>query len=468
MTRRTLSAGLFAAVVLPALLLLAGCGRPDPLPVVGTPNVLFIIADDLNWRDLGVTGNPDVKSPNIDGLARDGMHLRGMFSPSPTCTPARHALYTGLFPVRSGGYPNHSEVYEGTKSIFSYLKEAGYRVALMGKAHVNPRSSYPFKLLSKDADDLRSFDKFVRSEPGQPWLVAFSSKDPHGPWNRGPGELYDPAKLSVPPYLYDNDATRRELAAYYAEISRLDEQVGELLKIVAATGQEDNTIVIFISEQGNSLPFGGKSTLYDNGIRAAVFVRWPGRIAPGSYSDALLQYVDIAPTLLEILGLDPDAIDTGSPDAAGNRGFDGRSFLGILMGDRDHGRDYVFAQHTTLGQEGRERPYPIRAVRDARYKLIRNLAWQSTLEPRQSDLLDSWKRDAGTNPWLAGRIRQLSHRPAEELYDLDADPFEMNNLAQQPALSEVRSRLGAELDAWMLQQGDEGLPTELKALSRQR
>lgn len=468
MTRPTLRAGLFPAVILPAILLLAGCGRPDPMPVVGSPNILLIIADDLNWRDLGVTGNPDVKSPNIDSLAREGMHLRGMFSPSPTCTPARHALYTGLFPVRSGGYPNHSEVYEGTKSIFSYLKEVGYRVGLLGKAHVHPKSSYPFTHIGKDADDLRPFTEFVRSDPTTPWLVAFSSKDPHGPWNRGPRELYDAAKLSVPPYLHDNDVTRRELSAYYAEISQLDRQVGELLKILEASGQAENTIVMFFSEQGSSLPYGGKSTLYDNGIRVAAFVRWPGRIAPGSSSDALLQYVDVAPTILEAVGLETDVIDTGCPDAAGNRGFDGRSFLEILLGRSDHGRAYVFAQHTTLGQDGRERPYPIRAVRDTRYKLIRNLAWRTTLEPRQSDLLDSWKLDAGTNPWLANRIRHLSDRPAEELYDLDADPYEMNNLAELPGLSEIRSRLGAELDAWMLQQGDEGLATELKAPSRQR
>ncbi|MBM3843505.1 MAG: hypothetical protein FJ397_09635, partial [Verrucomicrobia bacterium] len=126
------------------------------IPVSGAgaarPNFLIIIADDLHWRDLGVTGSPDVKTPHIDRLAAEGMNLRAFFTPAPTCSPLRHALYTGLFPIRSGAYPNHTMVDPTTRSVFTHLNGAGYRTALLGKTHVSPESSFPFEHLGRSAD----------------------------------------------------------------------------------------------------------------------------------------------------------------------------------------------------------------------------------------------------------------------------------------------------------------------------
>jgi len=434
------------------------------------PNMLVIVADDLCWRDLGCTGNADVRTPHIDALAAGGMRLQGMFTDSPTCSPTRHALYTGLYPIRSGAYPNHTFVDEGTKSIFGYLRGAGYRVGLQGKQHILPASSFPFEAISDDPDAADAFREFITRAGGEPWLVVFASHDPHSPWTRGPRKLYDPAKLKVPPYLHDNEVTRRNLAHYYAEISQLDAQVGACLAAIADSGQQDDTLVVFVSEQGSSFPYGGKWSLYDNGIHAAAFVRWPGHVQPGSASDALLQYVDVAPTLLEAAGIDPATIDTGCADAAGNRGFDGRSFLGVLSGKLKEHRQHIFAQHTTVGVNGFREPYPSRAVRDARYKLIRNLMPQNEFwinGIHGSDLFASWQHDAAGDPRLARRVRYLSHRPAEELYDLERDPYETRNLADDPKLAGVKRRLGQELDAWMKQQGDRGIATELNARERQ-
>src|SRR5688572_18580346 len=242
------------------------------------PNFLLIIADDLNWRDLGCTGSPDVKTPNIDRLARESMTLRAMFTPSPTCSPLRHALYTGLFPIRSGAYPNHTMVDPSTRSIFTYLKTLGYRVGLQAKSHVSPPVSFPYEAISPDADDVPAFAKFISRDPTQPWLAVFASHDPHSAWTRGPKNLYDRAKITVPSYLHDNATTRKNLANYFAEITQLDTQVGACLKAVDESGQRDNTLVLFLSEQGSSFPYGGKWSLYDNGIRAAAFARLPGRI----------------------------------------------------------------------------------------------------------------------------------------------------------------------------------------------
>lgn len=438
--------------------------------VEAKPNILLIIADDLCWRDLGCTGNPDVDTPHIDSLAQDGMTLHGMFTPAPTCSPTRHALYTGLFPVRSGAYPNHTMVDPETKSIFHYLKDAGYRVGLQAKSHVSPATSFPFETISRNADDFDALHDFVTRDKAQPWFAVFASHDPHGPWNRGRNHRPDPQAITVPPYLHDNAVTREQLADYYAEIGKLDDQVGRCLAILDESGQADNTLVMFLSEQGSSFPYGGKWSLYDNGIRIACFVRWPGKVEAGSSSDALMQYVDVAPTFLDVAGVDPTQIDTGCPDADGDLGFDGRSFLDVLHGHADTCRDYVFAQHTTVGINGYLEPYPIRAVRDGRFKLIRNLAPENTYTIggiHRGEPITSWQVDAKDDPKLAARVEWLFHRPAEELYNLEADPYEMNNLAGDPKYTEVQSRLGTELDAWMRQQGDQGLETELRAKERQ-
>jgi len=434
------------------------------------PNFLIIIADDLHWRDLGVAGNTDVRTPRIDRLAREGVTLRGMFTPSPTCSPARHALYTGLYPVRSGAYPNHTMVDVGTKSVFTHLNAAGYRTALLGKQHIQPASSFPFENLGAEADDAAALGRFMARDPGQPWLAVVASNDPHSPWTRGPKHLYDPAKLKLPPWLHDNVETRATLAAYYAEITQLDTQVGAVLDALDQAGQAGNTLVLFLSEQGAQMPGGGKWTLYDNGIKVSAFARWPGRIAAGSRSAALVQYVDVPPTLLAAAGVDPASIDTGCADAAGRRGFDGRSFLTVLLGQQDRLRDYVFAQDTAVGVNGNKNPFPKRAVRDDRYKLILNLApdnewWIAGIHG--GDVFQSWVRDARTNPALAQRVRSHSFKPAEELFDLQGDELETRNLAADPAYAAIKTRLRGELEAWMRQQGDRGLATELAAPSRQ-
>ncbi|MCX8036697.1 MAG: sulfatase [Candidatus Sumerlaeia bacterium] len=450
--------------------LLGAVSRPLPAAVPDRPNFLLIIADDLCWRDLGFTGNREVKTPNLDRLRSEGLYLRNMFSPATTCSPSRHALYTGLHCIRAGAYPNHTRLYDGTKSVFTYLKDAGYRVALQGKEHVGPKESFPYERISANPDDFNAAKEFVTRNPSQPWFLVFASHDPHSPWNRGPKGLHDPATLTIPPYLHDNAVTRRLLADYYGEINKFDWQVGELMRLLDETRQADNTLVLFVSEQGSSFPYGGKWSVYDNGIRIAAVARWPGKVKAGTTSDALMTYADVPPTFLAAAGIDSAQIDTGCPDAKGYRGFDGKSFLDVLLGKSDHLWDYVFAQHTTVGIIGYRQPYPMRAVRDTRYKYIRNLAPENTYEINgihKDALLDSWKKDAENNPRLAERIQWLYKRPAEELYDLQTDEFEMKNLAADPKYADIKARLSAQLDAWMAQQGDLGMETELKALSRQ-
>lgn len=436
------------------------------------PNFLLIVADDLCWRDLGFAGNKEVHTPNLDQFAKESMNLKGMFTPATTCSPSRHALYTGLYCVRAGAYPNHTRAYDGTKSIFTHLKKEGYRVALQGKSHVGPKKTFPYEQLgNKQAtDNFKLTNTFITRDKSQPWLLVYASNDPHSPWSRGPKKRYDPKKITIPPYLHDNEITRIRLANYYAEITKLDSQVGSLLKLLKETEQVKNTLVMFVSEQGSSFPYGGKWSVYDNGIRVSTLVRWPGKIKAGSASEALVQYPDVAPTFLQAAGIDPTKIDTGCPDANGKRGFDGISFLGVLTGKSNNHRDYIFSQHTTVGINGYKEAYPMRAVRDQRYKYIRNLAPKNTYYINgihKGEPLASWQEDAKNNPKLMERVNWLFHRPAEELYDLENDPLEMNNLAANSKYEKIKIRLGEQLDKWMAQQGDKGMETELKAKSRQ-
>ncbi|MEZ5940512.1 MAG: sulfatase [Planctomycetaceae bacterium] len=443
------------------------------------PNFLLIISDDSTWSDFGFAGNTDVKTPNLDKLATEGMFLKGMFTPASTCSPSRHALYTGLYSMRSGAYPNHTQVYPGTKSLFTMLKRRGYRVALQGKEHVGPKASFPYEHFGAKGgpnekksglDDFEPTREFLTRDENQPWLLVYASNDPHSPWNRGPDDLHDPAQLKVPAYLHDNEVTRKDLAKYYAEIHQFDWQVGQLMQLLKETSQENDTLVLFVSEQGSSFPYGGKWSMYDTGIRVSALARWPGHIKAGSTSEALVQYVDVAPTFLDAAGIDPNNIDVGCPDANGATGFDGKSMLGVLTGKDKTFREYVFSQHTTVGINGYEMPYPIRAVRDSRYKFIRNLAPDNTYSIggiHKTPILKSWQDDAVNNPELAARIEWLFHRPGEELYDLEHDPLEEHNLASDPALADIKSRLATQLEGWMQQQGDKGMETELAAHERQ-
>lgn len=440
------------------------------------PNIMLIIGDDMTWRDCEPYANREVRTPNMARLAREGMCFDAMFTATAMCAPTRQQLYTGMYPVRNGAYPNHSRVYDGVKSLPHYLKRLGYRVGLIGKRHFGPEESFPFEAVGgkgkkKGASNTAAIAEFVNRDKKQPYCLIVASNEPHTPWNKGDVSAYGADELTVPPYLVDCPETRENLTQYYAEITYLDGQLGACMKIVDESGRTHNTVVIFTSEQGSPFPFGGKWSCYETGLRTAFLVRWPAKVAPGTRTKAMTQYVDVAPTLIEAAGGDPEKIDTGRPDAHGKTGFDGRSFLKVLLGKADEHRDYVYGVHTTRGIINGSACYPVRSVRSARYKYIRNLnheaVFYNVVSTRPGDLLQVWKRRGQKDPAIAARARFYQYRPAEELYDIEKDPYELQNLASHPAYEKIKSHLGGELDRWMRQQGDQGNATELKAIERQ-
>ncbi|MBZ4191951.1 sulfatase [Niabella beijingensis] len=434
------------------------------------PNIVFIMADDLAMKDISPYGSKQVRTPHIARLAEEGLCLDNMYNVVPVCAPTRQNLLTGLGPVRNGAYPNHSEIYKGIKTLPVYLQELGYRTALIGKKHFGPEAAFPFDFLGgRDHDDgkgqevdLSKAAEYIAASGDQPFLLMFTSNQPHSPWNRGNRSAYNPAQLQLGPNMIDTKLTREKMADYFAEITYLDSLVGTCLDIIERSGKKDNTLVLFATEQGNSFPF-SKWTLYDQGLHSGFIVRWPGRIKQGTRNPAMVQYTDILPTLIDIAGGDPAAIHTGSTDANGDTGFDGTSFKAVLTGERTHMRDYVFGVNTTRGIIKGSAAYANRSVRTEKYLYIWNLNSGNRFSNvvTHSPLFQQWLH---TDP---ARARQYVQRPEEELYDVVSDPWQLKNLAADSRYADIKTGLRSKLDGFMKQQGDKGIQTEMEALSRQ-
>ncbi len=438
-----------------------------PCRAAAPPNLLLFLADDMTWTDLGCYGNPDAKTPNIDRLASEGVRFTRCYNAAPTCSPLRQSLYTGLYPVRNGAHPNHSRVREGVRSLPHHLKPLGYRTAIVGKRHEAPAKAFPFEYLGGSHGDMgRTPDgadlplgkarEFMARDAAQPWCLVIASNQPHTPWNRGDASAYPPASLSVPPFLVDTPELREGLSKYYAEITYMDGQVGRVMRDLKELDAEKNTVVLWLSEQGSQLPF-GKWTCYDMGVHAAAALRWPGTVGKGTQSDALISYVDVVPTFVELAGGDPAGL-----------GLDGKSFAPLLKGETTTHNEVVFSMNTTRGIYQGSEAYGIRSATDGRWLYIRNLHSESrfqNLVTQRGAIFDSWRKV--DSDFARARVKAYQARAAEELFDLSKDPWCMDNLAGRRESATRQAALSRRLDAWMRQQGDEGDATERAASQRQ-
>ena len=423
------------------------------------PNFIFFIADDCTFRDIGCYKG-QAYTPNIDKLATEGMKFNHCFQAAPMCSPTRHNIYTGLYPVKSGAYPNHTFAKPGTKSIVHYLKPLGYRVALAGKRHIKPQEVFPFEYLKgKGNPDFDNVDKFIAScrEESKPFCLFICSKEPHTPYTKGDPSRYDAAKLKLPPYFVDTEETRENMKKYLAEITYYDGQVGEGLGLLKKHKLVDNTLVIVTSEQGSSFPF-GKWTCYDTGLQSAFIAKWPGRIKSGSVSEALIEYVDITPTFIETAGGQIDPY------------LDRKSIILILLGKKKEHKKYVYGEMTTRGIINGSEHFGIRSIRSKKFKYIWNFTpevkFKNTIMRRE--IFQSWIEKAKTDKDAADKVRRYQERPGEELYDINKDPYEWKNLADNSEYKKIKEKLKKELLAWMESQGDKGQETELKAFERQK
>ncbi len=431
------------------------------------PNIVLFIGDDLTWRDIGPYGGADVRTPNLDKLAKESLKFNRVFAASPTCTPSRSAMYTGLYPMRNGAHANHSLIKDGITTLPVYMSRLGYRVVLAGKSHIGPRPEFPFEYL-EDGNimpagkkgvlwtDLNTegIDRLLKeNDRKQPLCLIVAAHSPHVIWL--PNEGYDPAKVKLPPYLLDTPDTRQARCDYYTDISHMDEQVGEVRASLGKHGYAGNTMFLFTADQGAQWPF-EKWSLYEAGIRTPLLIHWPGHVKAGASTDAMVTLIDLLPTFMEVAG--------GLP----RKGLDGRSFLPVLTGASDHHRDEIYAAHT--GDRAMNQA-PMRCVRTDRYAYIVNLRpdlrYNTHISAGGKDdgksYWASWLAVAKTDPAAAKLVERYQSKAAEELYDVEADPYELNNLAADPAHADTVAELREKVRQWRVEQGDDPTKAPLPA-----
>lgn len=456
-----------AIFLLAAVVLAAATAWHKRTPVVKSaqaaakPNIIIIMADDLDSRQLSCYGGQNLKTTNIDALAAEGVKFNKIFASEAICVPTRASLFTGRYPMGHGSYQNHKQVYtdRDLKSVCQYMSALGYRVGLTGKDHVTkPTSVFPFDIIKgfepncvSNTDDyyLDSVKQYI-TQKDKPYCLFVMSINPHAPWTVGDPKEFDPAKLVLPPSWVDTKRSRELYCLYLAEVRRLDNQVGDIMKMLKETGQDKNTMVIFLGEQGPQFP-GGKWNSYDYGQKSSLIARFPGHIKAVSQSEAIVQYEDITPTLIDLAG--------GKPIA----GLDGRSFLSALYGKTNTHRDYAYGIYNNI-PEGKA--YAMRSIRDQKYKLILNLSApmpytnRFALNPEnKNNMWASWQANAKT-PQELKLVDRIVNRPAVEFFDMEADPYELNNLADQPKYKAQIDSYTTKLKAWMAEQKDPGAPID--------
>jgi len=424
------------------LALFAGClaATLAPAQTIQRPNIVVVIADDLAWDDCGCYGNPHVGTPNIDRLAAGGMRFTQAFLTCSSCSPSRASVMTGRYPHNTGAEQLHWPLPSDQVTFPELLKASGYWVASAGKWHLGPALKPKF---DRVVEGKGHWVEALRDRPhDRPFFLWLGSTDPHRPYAEGTFDPpHKPTGAVVPPYLPDVPETRADLAQYYDAISRLDRDLGQVLDELDKGQLVDETIVIFMSDNGRPFPR-CKTTIYDSGIKTPFIVRWPKRVTAGSVCSSLVSSIDIAPTLLDVAGV-------ALPDS-----FQGESFQPLLGDPKATIRPLVFAEHNWHDYAAYDR-----AVRGPRYTLIRN----GYLDLPATPPADAVKgatfqamrqlKDAGKLTPEQGRIF-VTPRPAVELYDLENDPHELVNLAGHSDLAMVERELSAALDTWQRETRD--------------
>ena len=419
------------------------------LPASPKPNIVVFISDDLGRLDTSIHGSKDVRTPTMDALAERGMTFDNAYVASPSCCPSRFSFLTGLMPARHGAHPNHSQVKPGTRFLPPILKKMGYHIVSFGKvAHGN--RDFPgmdFNEPKKTDMSVEVKKYFSKRKVDGPVCLLVGDRRPHVEWTRQMN--YDPNAITLPPFFIDTKQTREHWARYLTDIEGMDQEMGRILEF-ARERFGDDFIFLFTSDHGGQWPF-GKWNLYDYGTRVPLVACWPGKIKAGVRTDAMVSWVDILPTLIELAG----------GKVPGN--IDGKSFAPVLRGEAKMHRDKIF---TTNTGDKEMNIYPIRSVRMGQYKYIHNLR-PLAYHTNHSDRLrndgrgaywHSWYEAAKTDPKAAAIVKRYHVRPEFELFDVDNDPLELDNLAEKPAYKDKLAKLKAELKAWTTAQSDELKP----------
>jgi arylsulfatase A-like enzyme len=411
-------------------------------------NILWILGDDLG-PELSCYGYPAARTPNLDKLASQGVRYTNAFVTGPVCSASRSALFTGMYQTSINCQHHRSMVTlpENVKPVSHLFQGGGYLTV------INAKTDFNFRYDKTDANDFKS------RKPNQPFFAQYSFIEPHRKggkaayedtfaYTRNIDDPTDPAKVTVPPYYPDTAVTRKDIAGYLDALRLLDRKVGALLQRLDEEKLADNTIVIFLGDNGICMPR-GKQFLYDGGIHIPLIVRWPGVTQPGTVDDRLVSAIDITATSLAAAGVPRPA------------NMEGKVFLGP---DADAPRDYIVAARDRCD----ETVDRIRCVRTKQFKYIRNFmpdrayTQPNNYKERSYPILAelrAWKKEGKLSP--AQQPFMADARPPEELYDIQSDPNELNNLAADPARASTVKQLRQTLDDWIKTTGDKGqLPEE--------
>jgi len=463
---------LLLAAVLPRL---AAAQATETAEAPERPNILLIVADDMNWDSVGVYGSP-IKdlTPHIDQLASDGLRFEHAHVIVSACWPSRHALLTGRYPHRSGGEGFAPLRISGVPTLPALLKDSGYRVGVIGKAkHSTPHEDFEWDMRIDTLESGRgrspkllaeSLERIIEESRAaeQPFFLMANSHDPHRPFHGQddptryeseefptvrPSRRLTKEEISVPPFLPDLPMVRKDLAAYFESVGRLDEGVGALLAVLAAEELEDDTLVVFLSDNGMSFPF-VKANCYRHSTRTPLIVRWPGHVESDVMrSEEMISGVDLMPTLLGVAGV-------GIPD-----GVDGDSFWPLVEGESQPDRQYAFTQYygTIHGDV-----VPMRSVQGRRYGYNFN-PWSDgkaeylKVEYTSSPTMQAMGRAAMSDIELDVRIYTLVKRTPEEFFDYERDPHGLRNLIHDAEYADEIAAMRKRLETWMVRFEDPAL-----------
>jgi N-sulfoglucosamine sulfohydrolase len=464
---------LFRTLGVLAIISLNSCKNSDKeIPIVeeGKPNIILFVADDHGLDAIGAYGNPVIETPNLDKLAAEGTKFTNAYCTSASCAASRSVILSGQFGHATGSYGHvhdyhHFSTYDNVQTLPVILEEAGYETARIGKYHVAPEKVYHFNTVL-EADPRNTVEmaeqcvNVLNSE--KPFFLYFCTDDPHRghpfkpeAWdtpnsfgNKKEGYkgvktvVYDPKDVLVPSFLPDTKQSREEIAQYYQSISRIDQGFGKLMKVLQDTGKADNTIVFYISDNGMAFP-GAKTTVHEPGIKLPCIIKDPTKSSKGNTNNAMISWVDLTPTILEMANVNYK-----------EEAFHGKSFNNIIDKLNPEGWDSVYASHTfheiTMY-------YPMRTVRKGNYKLIWNIAYQLEY-PFASDLWASstWQSIYLNHEEYYGpkKVSDYLFRPEFELYDLDKDSDEINNLASDKDFEKVLTDMKSKLKAFQMKTKD--------------
>lgn len=422
------------------------------------PNILLFTADDLHAESLGVYGGrPADLTPNLDAFAAESLLFNKAHVNVAICAPCRAVIATGRYSHRSGAM-GFMPAREDVPDIVTTLKAAGYHTGILGKyGHSTPKKSmeWDYHFDQKDLGNGRNPDIYYQRSQvflkesqaaEKPFYFMVNSHDPHRPYcnpkklTKGaamPSKVYEAADVHVPGFLPDLPGVRAELAMYMNSTRRLDDTFGKVMQALKESGEADNTLVLFITDNGIAVPF-AKCNAWFHSSRSPLLVRWPGVIKPGTRDNThFVSVVDFFPTFLEASG------------SKGPGGLDGRSFLPLLKGQTQKCREYVFTQ---IDSKAGGAAVPMRAVQNENYGYIYNPFSDGKYWYRNNNeglTMAAMNRAAVNDPAIQARVDLFRYRVPEELYDLKNDPDCLHNLIDDPAHAESLKALQKQLVAQM-------------------